>query len=169
MKIPCNRPAGGTATGVTATGVTATGVTATGGGSAPPLYREALVVFAGNSDIWWLGGLKSGFRHCFIAFNDGRHWITLDPLSHRTEVMVQEVPADFDLRAFYEERGMRCVTAALAPTPLRCAPPGPFTCVEAVKRALGLRAPLVWTPRQLYRRLTGIPGKGADRRGCGEA
>ena len=67
--------------------------------------------------------------------------------------MVQEVPADFDLRAFYEERGMRCVTAALAPTPLRCAPPGPFTCVEAVKRALGLRAPLVWTPRQLYRHL----------------
>ena len=115
MKIPCNRPAGGTATGVTATG----------GGSAPPLYREALVVFAGNSDIWWLGGLKSGFRHCFIAFNDGRHWITLDPLSHRTEVMVQEVPADFDLRAFYEERGMRCVTAALAPTPLRCGAAGP--------------------------------------------
>ena len=166
MKIPRPRTAGGTATGVTATG----------GGSAPPLYREALVVFAGNSDIWWLGGLKSGFRHCFIAFNDGRHWITLDPLSHRTEVMVQQVPADFDLRAFYElyrrltEQGMRCVTATLAPTPLRCAPPGtPFTCVEAVKRALGLRAPLVWTPRQLYRRLTGNPGKGADQRGSGEA
>ena len=107
MKIPRPRTAGGTATGVTAAG----------GGSAPPLYREALVVFAGNSDIWWLGGLKSGFRHCFIAFNDGRHWITLDPLSHRTEVMVQEVPADFDLRAFYEEQGMRCVTATLAPNP----------------------------------------------------
>lgn len=123
-------------------------------GDAPPLYREALVVFAGNSDIRWLRWLDKGFRHCFIAFNDGRHWITLDPLSHRTEVMVQDVPADFDLRAYYEAQGMRCVTAALAPTPLRCAPPGPFTCVEAVKRALGLRAPLVWTPRQLYRRLT---------------
>ncbi len=123
-------------------------------GAAPPLYREALVVFSGNSDIRWLRWLDKGFRHCFIAFNDGRHWITLDPLSHRTEVAVQDVPADFDLRAFYEARGLRCVTAALAPTPLRCAPPGPFTCVEAVKRALGLRAPLVWTPRQLYRRLT---------------
>lgn len=128
---------------------------------APPLYREALVVFSGNSDIWWLRWLGNGFRHCFIAFNDGRHWITLDPLSHRTEVRVQDVPGDFDLRAFYEAQGMRCVTAALAPTPLRCAPPGPFTCVEAVKRALGLRAPLVWTPRQLHRRLTGRPGRGA--------
>ena len=136
---------------------------ASGAANAPPLYREALVVFSGNSDIWWLGWLKAGFRHCFIAFNDGRHWITLDPLSHRTEVMVQDVPADFDLRAFYEAQGMRCVTAALAPTPMRCAPPGPFTCVEAVKRALGLRAPLVWTPRQLYRRLSGRPGKRSGR------
>ncbi len=143
-----------------------------GVGAAPPLYREALVVFSGNSDIWWLGWLKEGFRHCFIAFNDGRHWITLDPLSHRTEVAVQDVPADFDLRAFYEARGLRCVTAALAPTPLRCAPPGPFTCVEAVKRALGLRAPLVWTPRQLHRRLTRRPRQArqaADGRRTGGA
>ena len=131
------------------------------GGDAPPLYREALVVFAGNSDIRWLRWLDEGFRHCFIAFNDGRHWITLDPLSHRTEVRVQDVPADFDLRAYYEAQGLRCVTAALAPTPLRCVPPGPFTCVEAVKRALGLRAPLVWTPRQLFRHLTGRSRKRA--------
>ena len=122
-------------------------------GSAPPLYREALVVFSGNTDIWWLRWLADGFRHCFIAFNDGRRWITLDPLSHRTEVTVQDVAADFDLRGHYEGRGMQCVVAALAPTPLRCAPPGPFTCVAAVKRALGLRAPLVWTPRQLFRHL----------------
>lgn len=120
---------------------------------AAPIYQEALVVFSGNSDIWWLRWLKRGFRHCFIAFNDGRHWITLDPLSHRTEVKVQDVPADFNLAAYYESREMRCVTARLQATPLKCAPPGLFTCVEAVKRALGIRAPGILTPSQLYRYL----------------
>jgi len=111
-------------------------------------------MFSDNTDIWWLRWLRRGFRHCFIAFNDGRHWITLDPLSHRIEITVQDVPADFDLASYYRNMGMRCVLAQLMPTPLRCAPPGLFTCVETVKRALGIQSPIIVTPHQLYRHIS---------------
>jgi hypothetical protein len=41
----------------------------TGQNSADPY---ALVVFAGHTDVAWLRRLlRPGFRHCFVALNDG--------------------------------------------------------------------------------------------------
>lgn len=120
--------------------------------SSPPAPARAWVVFTGEAELWWLGCLRPGFRHCFALLNDGRHWVTLDPLSSHTEVAVQPVQADFDLPAWFRGRGH-----AVAAAPLRRgggpAPFAPFTCVEAVKRVIGLRAPFVLTPAQLYQRL----------------
>ena len=61
-------------------------------GVVPPLYRRALVVFSGATDLRWLGLLKRGFRHCFVALHDGERWITVDALSHRIEVVVHRLP-----------------------------------------------------------------------------
>ena len=118
-----------------------------------PLYKEALVVFSGQTEFRLLRVLRCGFRHCFVALCDGERWITYDPLSHRTEILVQTVPADFDLPGYYARQGLTALTVRLAPVPARMAPWRPFTCVEATKRAIGMHAPWVLTPWQLYRRL----------------
>lgn len=114
---------------------------------------RAWVVFCGEAELWWLKFLRPGFRHCFALLNDGRNWVTLDPLSSHTEVAVQPVPPDFDLPAWFRARGHAVVPAGLRRGHARPAPFAPFTCVEAVKRVLGLHAPFVLTPRQLHRRL----------------
>ena len=75
--------------------------------------RRAWVVFCGHADLAWLKLLAPGFRHCFVVLNDGRHWLTVDPLSCFTELEVQPVPAGFDLPAFYRARGLTVVPAPL--------------------------------------------------------
>lgn len=120
---------------------------------AAPLHERILVVFTGAADLWWLRLLRPGFRHCFAALFDGHRWITVDPLSHRTEVVVQEVPHGFDLAAHYRSRGLTVVEVAALPAPLKPAPPGLHSCVESVKRLVGVHSMLVLTPWQLHRRL----------------
>lgn len=114
---------------------------------------RAYVGFGGDAGLRWLRLLKPGFRHCFLILNDGRHWLTLDPMAGWTEVAVQPVPAAFDLIEWYRQQGFLVVPATIRAQPARPLPLAPFTCVEAVKRALGLRAWRVLTPHQLFRRL----------------
>lgn len=113
--------------------------------------RPALVGFVGPTDLWWLRGLRPGFRHCFVALSDGDGWIVVDPMSHRTLVRREAVA---DLAPFYAGHGIIVLpTRMRAVVPPRTAPWRPYTCVEAVKRILGVRAPWVLTPWQLYRHL----------------
>jgi hypothetical protein len=121
------------------------------GDAAPPV--RAWAVFTGQTDLAWLRLLKPGFRHCFLALNDGRHWLTLDPLATFTELAVQPVPADFDLAGWYRANGLTVVEAAMVRGHCRPAPLGPFSCVEALKRALGIHDRWLLTPFQLYRHL----------------
>ncbi|MFA5592593.1 MAG: hypothetical protein WC989_04685 [Micavibrio sp.] len=117
--------------------------------------QKAWVVFSGSTEITWLRFLKPGFRHCYVLINDGERWTSLDPLSHVTEVSVHHhVPADFDLPGWLAARGNRVVKAPMRRDLTRPAPFMLFTCVEAVKRVLGIHRRLVVTPWQLYRHLT---------------
>ena len=115
--------------------------------------QKAWVIFSGKADLPWLKCLKPGFRHCFVILNDGRNWVTIDPLLNYMDVMVHTVPAEFDLPRWLQARGHKVVEAPL----YRLKKPAPwmaFTCVEAVKRVLGIHARMVLTPWQLYRHLT---------------
>jgi hypothetical protein len=114
---------------------------------------SAWVVFTGETDLPWLCFLKPGFRHCFVLMHDGKHWISVDPLANHTEVTVHHVPSDFNLPEWLAKRGQKVVRAQVCRTRMRVAPVGLFTCVEAVKRVLGLHDGLILTPWQLYRRL----------------
>lgn len=116
-----------------------------------PTDAEALVGFVGTSDIWWLRLLRPGFRHCFVAVRQGDVWLILDPLSHHTALHCQ---THDDLAGFYAAHGITAVSTRLRQPPHRPAPWRPYTCVEAVKRVLGIHAPRIWTPWQLYRHLT---------------
>ena len=113
----------------------------------------AWVVFTGEAPLWWLRWLRPGFRHCFVVLNDGARWVLVDPLAAHTEVRVLDGPVSADVPGWYRRRGHAVVRASVRRDRRRVAPPAPFTCVEAVKRVIGLADPAVLTPWQLYRRL----------------
>lgn len=117
--------------------------------------QKAWVVFSGQTDLAWLKILKPGFRHCFVLLNDGKRWVSLDPLSNYTDIIVHHhVPPEFDLPLWLKGRGHEVVETNIN----RARKPAPFmlfTCVEAVKRVIGLHKRFIITPWQLYRYLQG--------------
>ena len=124
-------------------------------GTGAKIAMKAWVVFSAQADMAWLKILKPGFRHCAVLLHDGQRWITIDPLSNYTDISVHHVPSDFDLPRWMCSRGHIVVPAPLKRT-MRPAPWSVFSCVEAVKRILGIHKRSILTPWQLYRHLTKI-------------
>ena len=120
------------------------------GQDTPQTMQKAWVVFSGQTDLRWLKILRPGFRHCYMVLHDGEHWITYDPLSSYTDITVHHLPPDFDLPHWMIERTL--VPANMTRIPKQ-APWMLFTCVEAVKRVLGIHNRFIITPWQLYRHL----------------
>ncbi len=116
--------------------------------------HRAWVIFSGQADLRWLRILKPGFRHCFVVINDGQCWVSYDPMSHHTDITVHHVPAFFDLPGWLAGRGHKVVETVIDKTSNKAAPLAIFSCVEAVKRVLGIHQRGVITPWQLYRYLT---------------
>lgn len=117
----------------------------------------ALLVFCHETEIAWLRWLRPGFRHVFVALPAPGGWITIDPLSTVLEVEYHPLPPDTDLAAWFRTRGHRVLESRLHPPLPTQWPFTPLTCVSVAKRILGIRAPLVLTPWQLYRHLGGHP------------
>ncbi len=120
---------------------------------------EAWVIFSAQTDMNWLKILKPGFRHCAVLLNDGQNWMTLDPLSNYMDVTVHHVPVEFNMPKWMKDRGHTMVKASMK-KPVKPAPWGPFTCVEAVKRVLGIHNRMIITPWQLHRYLSRNSAKG---------
>lgn len=117
--------------------------------------RPAWVVFHGQADLPWLRFLKPGFRHCYLLLREGPHWISIDPMLNHMDINLHShLPPDFDLPGWLEARGHTVVLAFTDRTHKKPAPWRLFTCVEAVKRILGLHTNFVLTPWQLYCHLT---------------
>jgi hypothetical protein len=117
----------------------------------------ALLVFCDDTEIAWLRWLKPGFRHVFVALPVAGGWITVDPLSTRLEVEYHPLPADTDLAAWFRMRGHHVLETPVRPPLPAQWPLAPLTCVSVAKRVLGISAPLIVTPWQLYRHLGGDP------------
>lgn len=113
----------------------------------------ALVVFGGACALPWLRVLRPGFRHCFLLRRFAEGWLLYDPRSDRTELALWPSCEPELLVNSLKERGYAAVLATLPAAERRAAPIAPFTCVEAVKRVLGIRRRRILTPWQLYRHL----------------
>ena len=107
-------------------------------------------MFSGQTDLPWVKILKAGFRHCYVIMHDGEHWLSLDPLSSHTEITVHSLPVGFDLPAWLAEQGENIVPAPMNRKHRNPAPWMIFSCVEAIKRLLGIHKRLIITPWQLY-------------------
>jgi hypothetical protein len=117
---------------------------------------SVLVVFADHVACRWLRPLRRGFRHCFVVVRAESVWLACEPLKDRIELDALALPDDFDLAAFYGEQGHRVLVGQRPPvTARRRFAVAPLTCVTVVKRLLGIDAPWVWTPWQLYAHLCG--------------
>ncbi len=119
----------------------------------PKNTQSAWVVFTGQTELKWLRILKAGYRHCYVLINDGEHWISLDPLSGYTEIMVHHIAPAFDLPGWLRSHGLKVVDAPMK-QPGCQSPCLVYSCVEAVKRVLGMHEWWIVTPWQLYRNLS---------------
>lgn len=118
-----------------------------------------MVVFEDRTATGVLRWLTPGFRHCFCLVEEAEGWILLDPLKSSIYLDVIRGISLADLVQHFAGTGRTVLLGRTIPGPsFRHASLRPTTCVELVKRMLGLNAPYVWTPRQLFFLLTGKSG-----------
>lgn len=129
--------------------------------------RRAIVVFEHRPARGPLRWLAPGFRHCFCLLDTVHSgWLLCDPLKGSLRLDVLPTAEIGLLVEHYLATGRH---VAVGPT--RSADgeargwPVPLTCVELVKRAIGLRAPKSFTPWRLFRELGRQPGWAVARPG----
>ena len=119
-------------------------------------YPFAYVAFGGRATHWWTKFLKKGFYHCLLIMGNGFEWILIDPVWNYTDLIFIR---NRHLLSIIKEKGYRL----LRTTPhLALAEKGhfrPLTCVEIVKRFLGISEPKIWTPYQLFQFILSKKGK----------
>ncbi len=114
------------------------------------MHNRVLVVFSGRADFWWQRLLRPGFRHCAVVLPVGDNSLILDPILSRLQLRFLVATAE-EIAASLRRRGFVIIETSINREPVASGLPGIWTCVEAVKRVLGLRAAAVQTPWQLYR------------------
>ena len=128
-----------------------------------PAQERIFILFTGKTELRWLHWLQPGFRHCFALLPRDRQWLLIDPLAGHLQIEPLALPSHLDLPGWYRDQGYTVIETS-ASKPVRQAPPGIFTCVEAIKRLIGLHAPLILTAHQLYRHLSSRPSFPAPQR-----
>ena len=114
--------------------------------------RRALVAFSGQTELVWLHVLRPGFRHCFAVVeteSQSGTWMLYNPLSNGTQLALWPHANEKTIRAWLCQHGYCVIETHTQPISTRTYGWRPYTCVEAMKRVLGLHAPAVFTPWQL--------------------
>lgn len=124
------------------------------GSAVMSVSTRAIVGFADTTTLPCLRLLKRGFRHCFVFLETPSGWILVDPLSHQIDTMIVHDVGAVDILRGYRSQGCHMIETRARRAPARCAPLAPLTCVEVVKRCLGIQARWVLTPWQLFRHLS---------------
>ena len=113
--------------------------------------RTALVIFEHRNVRGLLRLLADGFRHCFCILEEGDHWTVCDPLKGGIVVHSVDGYGAGTLVAHFVNSSCHVAVGPASPVPTEARfALAPLTCVEFVKRAIGIREGGIWTPRQLY-------------------
>ena len=112
------------------------------------------VVFVNETDIGFLKALRSGFRHCFVVIKQNDLWMIVDPRANKTDIIILPHPPHFNVPRYFMSEGKTVCKITGMITPHKIAPLFPMSCVETVKRIIGLHNRFIITPYGLYRYLT---------------
>ena len=121
-------------------------------------HSLAIVVF-GPSSLRCLKVLKSGYQHCFVATQDSGQWHLMDPLSNGTQISLLGPTGVDEIIAAFRHDGYDALAVQRRAPVQSIMPLSPFTCVEAVKRVLGVRQRWIMTPWQLRKYLGKMIGE----------
>ena len=111
-------------------------------------YPYAYVAFGGTRTRWWMRFLKKDFYHCALVLGNGRDWILIDPLVHFTDLIILK---NVSVLKALKAKGYRLVRTTPRIPDLTGIQFRPLTCVEVVKRFLGINQAKIWTPYQLFK------------------
>ncbi len=112
---------------------------------------RALAVFSDLTD-WRARWLKKGFRHVLVAVEvDENMIVVIDPAGGGLHPWAANCILE-DVAGHYRGQGDTVVETTADPGGYQY--PTRWTCVEAVKRMLGVHGLFVLTPYQLFKRLT---------------
>ena len=118
-----------------------------------PAGQSCAIVIFGPSQLAYLKVLRDGYQHCMIAVQSGPSWQLIDPLSNAFCLTELGIAHPEEIISSFVEQGFDAVfTQRRAPIAAEM-PLGLFTCVEVVKRVLGLRNRWIMTPWQLRKML----------------
>ena len=115
--------------------------------------KRAIVAFGGSPELKVLRYLRPGYRHCFALVHSQGVWVMYNPLSIGTEIDVWPSDSETQLRHWLSMNGYTLVDTHVRPLRPGVLPWTLFSCVEAVKRILGIREPWILTPWQLFKYL----------------
>lgn len=124
-------------------------------GEAVSGFGAAVVVFQDEVSLWWLRLLRPGFRHCYLLLPCGENsYLELNAYSNCLLVQIRRFGVGYDYLAELERQGKTLIRDVLVEkAPLKPAPLAPFSCVELVKRVLGIHDFFLITPNQLYKKI----------------
>ncbi|MGN0929529.1 MAG: hypothetical protein ACI4N3_02720 [Alphaproteobacteria bacterium] len=115
-------------------------------------WDNVWVVFSPVTTLWYLKFLHVGFKHCFLILEDNGYFFIVDPLSSKIELMSFHILGDRLIKEL-ENYDMKVVKTSINENVSPSWKFGIFTCVEVVKRILGISSVRVITPYQLYKYL----------------
>ncbi len=102
--------------------------------------------------VWTRGLTSPGWRHVMLLRDyQATASILLNPMAHYLQMSPYPAPA-IEVALGLLEHGASIVRVFTRPQ-WAYNPRGLHTCVSVVKHALGVRAPWVWTPKQLHQYL----------------
>ena len=112
-----------------------------------------IVFIESTYDSWFMRRLQPGFKHVYAMKKTeaGNFWQIVDPLRPHLKVYQELVSMYPHPRAF---AGPDAIILPITANIDRAGKVGTlsiFTCVDVVKALIGIRAPLVFTPWQLYK------------------
>ncbi len=119
-------------------------------------FNKAIIVFEDNTTLWYLRLLERDFRHCYvILINDSSaNCLEINPMSNK---IFFNTFHKIGLKSFLTEKKYLVVDCSFVPT--KALPIGVFSCVEVIKRIVGINNRFIITPKKLYTYLQKIGKK----------
>ena len=111
------------------------------------------IVFSNDTDVRLLRLLKKGYRHCFAIMQQRGQWVLIDPRLNKLDITILLHPPHFNLPLHFSNQGKTVVKVRGMRVPNKIAALWPCSCVETIKRLIGLHRWWAVTPYTLYRAL----------------